>query len=403
MLHTVSEFKDSVAGMLSGLDLSNVDNLNGALERAARTLVQKADVPEASGVQNIVLYSGVFDYACDPRIFGTAITDIRPQGISRPPFDSVFKTYGEQFDRTKSWLPSGTMSTFEYVNGVPIIRIVSKIPQQQVIIDQMNSTTGWVAAGGASGLTQDKAVYYQAPASLRFTLASNDTGTLTKTLTSSIDLSSYEDVGVAFLAIRIPDGITATGLTSIALRLGSSSGNYDEVTETEGFLGSWVSGNWLLVAFDFAGSSSTGTPDWSAIDYIRIIFITSVTASEMVNFRVGGLWIAQPSPTQILYQSAAIFLPQNSQTALTTITSNTDTIILNDPAYTLYEYEGALSILQQTGGGKGDSMTARLKEELDGNGATTFGLYGKFRGDNPSQELRTVGNYYDTGYGGQNG
>lgn len=402
-LKTVSQFKDSVAGLLSGMDLSNVDNLNGALERAARVLVQKADVPEASGVQNIVLYAGVYDYACDTRIFGTSITDIRPQGISRWPGDFVSKKFGDDFDRTKGLLPSGTMATFEYANGVPIIRIVSKTPQQQVILDQMNATTGWVAAGSASGLTQDSAVYYQAPASLRFTLTGASTGTLTKTLTNPIDLSSYEDVGVAFLAIRIPDGATATDITSIALKLGSDSGNYNSVAETEGFLGAWVSGNWLLIAFDFAGASQTGTPDWSEIDYVQVSITTLTT---QVNFRVGGLFICQPSPAQILYQSAAIFLPIGSTTALTTITANTDSIILNDAAYTLYEYEGALSVLQQTGGGKGDSMSDRLKDELDGNGTTTFGLYGKFRGDNPSQELRQAGNYYDdVGYardGGRN-
>lgn len=388
-LPTVANLKDSVAGLLSGVDLNNVDNLNGALERAARVLVQKADVPEASGIQNIVLYQGVFDYACDTRIFGTAINDIRPQGISRPIWDSVVKNDQETFDRTKGYFPSGTMATFEYQNGVPIIRIKAPFPQQQNILDQMNSTTGWTAAGSASGLTEDSAVYYQAPSSLRFTLTGSSTGTLTKTITST-DLESYEDVGVAFLAIRIPDGATATDLTSIALRLGSSDSNYDSVSETEGFLGAWTAGNWLLVAFDFAGSSSTGTPDWSAIDYVQVRLAHTAT---FTNFRVGQLFICQPSPSQILYQSAALFIPSGSTATTETITANTDTIILNNPAYTLYEYESALSVLQQTGGGSGDSMTIRLQNDLKE-------LYMIFRGDNPSQELRLIGNYYEDGYGG---
>lgn len=392
-LKTVSQYKDSVAAILSGIDLANVDNLDGALERAARVLVQKVDVPEASGVQNIVLYQGVYDYPCDQTIFGTAVTDIRPQGISRPVSDYVYKRPGEQFDRTKGYLRNGTMTTFEYFNGVPIIRIVSKIPQQQVIIDQMNATTGWAAAGSASGLTQDNAVYYQAPASLRFTLTGASTGTLTKNLTSTIDLSSYEDVGVAFLAIRIPDGATATNVTGISLKLGSSSLAYDTVSETEGFLGAWVAGDWLLVAFDYAGASSTGVPDWGNIDYVQI---SITTLGTMINFRVGQLFICQPSPAQILFQSAAIFKASGAN-ASTDITSDADEILLNNPAYTLYEYEGALSILQQTGGGMSDSTMAKIERTLNGNGVNDFGLYGHFRGDNPSQELRTVGNYYDDG------
>lgn len=405
MLKTVSELKDSVAAILSGLDLSNVDNLNGALERAARVLVQKADVPEASGTQNITLYSGVFDYACDPRIFGTAINDIRPQGISRPITDYAYKTFGEQFDRTKGYLPNGTMTTFEYQNGIPIIRIVSKIPQQQNVIDRMSDTTGWIAAGSASGLVQDSAVYYQAPASLRFTLTGASTGTLTKTLQSPIDLSSYEGVGVAFLAIEIPATATASDLTSIALKLGSDSSDYSLVTATEGFLGAWVSNNWLIVAFDEALASTVGTPNWGAIQYVQV---SLTTLSTMINFRVGGLWICQPSPAQILYQSAAIFIPADSQTAETTITSNTDTIVLNDPAYSIYEYESALSVLQQTGAGASDATMASINGILNGararNGTViTEGLYDLFRGDNPSQELRTIGNYYSEGIGGNNG
>lgn len=395
-----------MAAILSGIDLSNIDNLNGAIERAARVLVQKADVPEASGIQNIVLYQGVYNYACDPRIFGTSVNDLRPQGISRPTNDFVYKRPGEMFDRTKGFLPNGTMITFEYSNGNPIIRIVSKIPQQQVILDQMNSTTGWTAAGSASMLMQDSAVYYQAPASLRFTLTGASTGTLTKTLQNAINLSSYQNVGVAFLAVRLPDANMSIDLTSISLKLGSNSTNYSSVNETEGFLGSWTVGEWLLVAFDFAASSNTGTPLWNIIQYIQLSLTTGAT---MINFRVGQLFICQPSPAQILFQSAAIFKTSSTTNANTTITDNNDLIILNDAAYTIFEYEGAISILQQTGGATGDSTIAQLEGILNGararNGTViNAGLYDLYRGDNPSQELRMVGNYYDDGGGyGDNG
>lgn len=399
-LKTVSEFKDSVAGLLSGIDLNNVDNLNGALERAARTLIQKADIPEASGVQNITLYSGVFDYPCDTRIFGTAINDIRPQGISRPPDNFVIKTNQEEFDRTKSYYyPSGTSSTFQYFNGQPIIRIKSPFTIQQVILDTMNSTSGWTVGGSASNLMADTSVYYQAPASLRFTLTGSSQGTLTKTLQSPNSMANYEDVGVAFLAIEIPPGATASNLTDIVLQLGSDSSNYDSVTATEGFLGAWVTGEWLLVAFDFSTATSTGTPNWSSIQYVNIAFDHTAT---FTNFRVGGLWVSLPSQNQILYQSAAIFLPVGSTTPLTTITANTDTIILNDPAYTLYEFEGAISVCMQTGGATGSEMIRTFNRMLNGtpNDPEDAGLYAMYRGDNPSQEIRTTGTWYsnETGY-----
>lgn len=396
-LKTVADLKYSVAGLLSGIDLANVDDLNGCFERAASTLAQKADVPEMSGIQNITLYSGVFDYACDPRIFGTAINDIRPQGISRNPNNFVSKLNQEDFDRTKNWYyPSGTRSTFQYENGVPIIRIVAPFPKQQAIIDTMSSVGtapyDWVASGSASNLTQDDSVFYETPASLRFTLTGSSTGILTKTLQSPLDISTYQGVGVAFLAIMIPSGATASALTSIALRLGSDSGDYSEVSETEGFLGAWISGQWLLVAFDFAGATDTGTPDWSNADYVQVRLAHTAT---FTNFRVGGLWISYPSPAQILYQSAAIFIPTGSTSPSTSITADTDTIILTDPAYNIYLQESALAVLQNTGASASDATSIKINQMLDGS-PNDIGLYARYRGDNPSQEIRQTGSWYDT-------
>lgn len=397
-LPSVFDLKYSVSGLLSGIDLSNVDDVDGCLKRSAATLAQKADVPEMSGIQNIELYDGVFDYPCNQTIFGTAINDIRPQGISRNPADFVIKTDQETFDRNKNfYYPSGTMSTFQYQNGQPIIRIVAPFPKQKNIIDPMNATTGWVAGTMASNLNQDVTNFYQAPASLRFNIATG-TGTLTKTITAT-DLSLYEGVGVAFLAIQIPATATAADLTDITLQLGSSSGNYDEVSATEGFLGAWIVNEWLLVAFDFSTASSTGVPNWSAIAYINV---SLDVASSMTNFRVGGLFISMPTPAQILFQSAAIFLAFGASQPTTDITADTDTIILTDAAYNIYLQESALSVLQNTGAGASDATSIKINQMLHGvrarNGAMIeAGLYDSYRGDNPSQELRTIGSWYDSG------
>lgn len=398
-LHTVFDVKYSVGGILSGMDLSTVDDLNGCLVRAASTLAQKADVPEMSGIQNITLYSGVFDYLCDARIFGTAINDIRPQGISRNATNFVSKINQEDFDRTKdNYYPSGTRSTFQYNNGVPIIRIVAPFPKQQVIIDPMNdigvTPNQWVASGSASALAVDYTDFYETPASLKFTLTGSSIGILTRNIQTSLSMSTYEDVGVAFLAIEIPTGATATDLTSIELRLGSDSTNYNNVSSTSGFLGSWVSGQWLIVAYNFSGASQTGTPNWSAIDYIQVRLAHTGT---FTNFRVGGLWMSYPTPAQILYQSTAIFIPTGTTTTLTTITDDTDTITLADPAYNIYLFESALAVLQNTGASASDATSTKINRTLDGNRDTgEIGLYARFRGDNPSQEIRTSGSWYDT-------
>lgn len=384
----VSQYKDSISAILSGVNLSRIPNINGAIERATRTLVQKAYIPEASGTQNITLYSGVIDYPCDQRIFGTAINDIKPQGVTRSVNDYVYRKQAQDFDRTKGYNFNGTMATFEYDNGTPIIRIISQIPTQNVTLDTMSDPTGWVLGGAGNNLFKDSTVYYKSPASLRFN-GTTGVATLAKTI-NAINLSSYQGVGVAFLAIELPPNSLSTDLSSISIRIGSSATSYSEVTQTSGFLGSWTVGNFLLIAFDMANATNVLTPNWSVISYIQV---RTNFGANVNNFRVGGLWISLPSQAQILYQSAAIFKVQNNLS--TTITNDNDQIILNDSAYTLLEYEGALSVLQQTGAGMSDSAALKIEQMLNGNGSTNLGLYALYRGANPSEELQVIGSYYE--------
>lgn len=386
---TVASLKDSVAAILAGLDMVNVPDLNGTLERAAANMLTRCYVPEASGIQNISLYSGVFDYPINENIYEADLVDIRPQGVSRPIWDFTVKTNQANFDRTKSYYTNGTRAAFQYNNGTPIIRIVTQGTTPQVLLDSMNATSGWTAAGTASGLAQDTASYWQAPASLRFNLTTG-TGTLTKTINQA-DLTSYVGVGVAFLAVYIPN---VTNLTSITLKLGSSASDYYSVTSTTGFTGAWTANNWLLVPFDFSTASTTGTPDWSAVDYAQVSIIASGTET---NFHVGELFISQPCPYQILYQSPAIFLASGTSTPTSTITLNTDEIILNVAPYNIYLYESAMAVLENMSGDVANKMFDRISQRLGVNpvtGEVVGGLYKPYMADNPSEQIRQFNTYY---------
>jgi len=386
MSYYVGTLKESVAGLLTGTNVANITNLYGALERAGRTLAQKISLPTSSGRESIILYDNVFDYPAPDTIFASSITDLRPQGIDRAPWDFVYKTGGEQFDRTKGYLPNGYMVAFEYIQGAGIMRVSTPNAFPRAILDPMSATTGWVAAGSASAVVLDQTVYYEAPASLRSTLTGASTGTYTKTI-STQNLSTYEDVGVVFLAIYTP---SATNLTSITLRLGSSASAYDSVTATTGFIGSWIANDWTLVAFDFAGSASTGTPNWSAINHAQI---RVTTAGTITNFRLGGMFIALPAPHEVLFDSAALFLTSGGSPS-STITADADLILVGDAAYTIYEYEAAKAVAMQMSGGVYTNQIKGFDEVLLGEG-NELGLYARYRADNPSESLRQVGTYYD--------
>ena len=385
-MKNVGQLKDGVAGLLQATSLDNITNLNGAIERAARILSQNVDIPEASARSALTLYDEVYDYVAPTDIFGGTLIDLRPQGISRVESDSVFRGSVSKFDRTKHLLPNGYDVAFEYNKGTPLIRVAQTKTKARTVIDTLQETTDWTAAGSASALTKDETIYYKSPSALRFLLTGSSTGTLTKTLSSPLSMAAYEDVGVVFLAIRTP---STSSLTNITIRIGSDSSNYDSVTETDGFLGSWTINEWLLVAFDMSGSTSTGTPDWSAIDYIQIRIAHTAT---ITNFYVGYLFAALPSPHELIYKTAAIF--NHSSTLSNTITDDNDTVLLGDAAFNLFEHEAALSIAFQSGGTFASGVVQNLRAILYGAGNEP-GLYSRYKSSEPGDTIRFQSSYYN--------
>lgn len=205
-----------------------------------------------------------------------------------------------------------------------------------------------------------------------------------------IDLTTYEGVGVVFMPVWMPD---AAAVTSISLRLGNNNANYVQLTVTRGYLGAFISQDWFLVAFDLASDDLTtvGTPDFSAINYVRVTF--NYDGVRQNNERIGGLWVSLPSPYEIIFETPAIFVPQDSTTPQKVITNDNDALILGDAAYQIYTYECAREIALGKGGTIASGLIAAIDLVLEGDGGKKLGLYQKFRGDNPNQSIRQVGSW----------
>jgi hypothetical protein len=389
-MNTVANLKDSIAGILTGINLNTIQNLDGAIERAARTLIQKTDIPEATSREQITLYSGVYDYPISSNIFGGALVDFRPQGETRNSIDYAYKRPIEMFDRIKGIVWGGYTLTLEWDKGVPTLRVAQTKTFPKIQLDSFSDSTKWTLVGG-SGLATDNTVYYKAPSSTRFnTTLGGSQATLSRTLTSQIDLTSYEGVGVAFLAVRIP---SSTSITSIGVRIGSDSSNYFDVSATTGFNGAFVEGKWQLIALDLASATETGTVDITKIDYVRVYF--NYDGSALSKVYLGNLWVALPSPHEMIYQTSAIFISSGSNPAKL-ITTDADLIVLNDSAYLLLEHEGARAVVLQTGGSLASGIIQSLDKILDGVPSQgILGLYQQYRADNPSEELRSSGSWYD--------
>lgn len=391
---TVANLKDAVAAILTGIDLDNVNDLYGSFERAVSTTIQKADIPEASGKQALMLYDKVTDYPATEQMFGSSIVDLHRQGVERQPWDDVYKKPVVQFDRTKQHLRSGTMVTFVYRQGDPIMRVAQTQTDQALNIDPMTSTDGWTASGDASDLALDNTVYWQQPAALRFNLAAaGSLGILTKTLDNALDMTKQQGLGVNFMPTWLP---TASVFTGITLRLGSDSTNYYEVAVTTGFVGAFISRDYFLTAFDLAGATVVGSPDITAIQYVQIRLAYNGTAQN--NVRLSGLWCSLPCAFEMDYYSPAVFLVDGVVSA--SITDDDDEILFRTAAYNIYVREAAREVAFNNGGDIGSGLIAGIDEVLEGGTSGKLGLYQQYRGDNPSEELRTVGNWYNDDYGG---
>lgn len=381
-MKTVANLKDAVAGILTGTNLTQVTNLDGALERAARSLAQHADVPESSARESYMLYAGVYDYPAPDTIFGGAVCDLRPQGVSRTPWETVTRMPIERFDITKGYVPYGYSLTFEWVKGNPIMRVSQNRSDQALPLDPMSDSSDWTPVGGVTALSTDTATFYQAPASIRFNAPT--AGGMERTLQTTVDMSEYEGVASVFMAVWLP----SADVTSLTARIGSDSSNYAEMTATSFFSMPFVSENFLLARFDLSTATSTGTPDFSAIGYLHAAITPS---APLINVRFGPMFAAQPFAHELLYYTPAIFL-NSAGSQSESITDDDDQIVLNSSSYTIYEYLCAWEIALQGGGMVSQAVRDAISRNLHDKDT---GLLPKYRADNPSGELREVGSYYD--------
>lgn len=382
---TVGKLKDGVSGLLTGLNLNNVNNLYGAFERAIKKLVGEIYIPEATGKQSITFYSGVYDYALPTNIFGTTLVDIRPQGEQRNTTDVMYKRGIEVFDRAKGTLSNGYLVAFEYVKGTGRMRVDNVIARERIVLDTLTDHTDWTLAGTITASYDDETDYWFSPASIRFNQTTG-VGTITRTLESQSDLTDYEGVGVVFLAISMP-----TALTSVEIRIGSDASNYFSVTETTGHLGAFTTNEWLLIAFDLADATETGTVDITKVDYVQI---RTTSGASINNLRVGGLWVSLPSPHDVIYSSGAVFLV--GSTVSPTITDDNDEIILQPNAYVIYETKCALEVAFQQGGSLSSPLIKKLKTDLYGDplNRNELGMISQYRAENPSEKVPLIGSWY---------
>lgn len=361
-----------LARKFRGASLDDIQGLSdwSLFGEAATNLLSEVDPYETVRLYRFNQFGGVYDYEAPEDLKSKKVIDPRPQD-GRHGRD-VEQTYTKDFDRDKEW--DDDKVSVEYQDGLKILRL-SEQGRGSASVDTVGLITGWSAAGGATALAVDGIQRLDNSDSLGFNLGALG-GYVENSSLSLINLGDHEDVASEFRLIYLPE---ISQLTSVTLRLGSSSADYWTLPGVP-HLGEYRIGV-NLVRFDWYNAASTGTPDSEVIEYERLTFVTTNTLNGV---RIGPLWSRLPAPWETPYYSNCLFRSE-AGAWLETPEDNTDIIQLEKEALNLFFYEVCRLIAEDL---SLDEEAAKFYTKLYGNPPKSTGLYGQYKEDKPTEKLR---------------
>ena len=389
---TVTTFKAKVTPKLHGTTLAKLggsfyDKMHEAAGNLLavikpHTIIRRARITNA-------IYDKVYNYSCEDDCEADSIIDIRPIG-PRSTQDSLSGAFSQQFDIKKK------TDTFaiEYVNGVKTLRLSKQLTARTVLCEADSLTIGATvtASGDVTDLDLDYLDHVTGSAAIKFNLSgSTGQGILTFALSSAVDIEDWEDLGALFNYFKFP---LASALTSLRIRVGSDSSNYKEITVTAAHDRAFESDAWMLIRYLLSNASTTGTPDFGAIDYVQIaINYTSGTARNDV--KIDNITAALGEAWEVLYYSNRLFTDTTGATWKETPTADTDLIRLDGASdINAYMYLFMLTLEQEL---KGKNATADLKWFRDqlGTGEGNDGkLLDQLKRKYPNQSVIRDVDYY---------
>lgn len=330
MSYSITTCNADLAAVLHGTNLSKIQNLPGLHNRTARQLMLDIDPQETirKSLTTTPLYNQVWDYACPSDLKGNRIIDISPQYIRDPSY-VVGQEYNQDFDIAKNLNSSLSEFTIQFNNAVKTIRINDGILPQGIVLDTCEATTGWTANSTASNLTEDNVNYASGSGSLSFDVTTG-TGSISKTLAATVDMTSQLNQASLFYYLYLPTG---SQVTSTEIRWGSSSSNYySRVLSVTNEDNAFATG-WNLIRADWLGATVVGSPTVSAIAYIDVL--VTVTANQ-TGIKVDNIVSNMGLYRTIEYYSKFLFRKATTGAFQETTTDNSDLINLDTESYNLY-------------------------------------------------------------------
>ena len=312
MAYSVTSAKSDLSGILHGTSLNQITNINGLLNRAGRQVLLDLDPQETKRtLQTSKIYDQVFDYSIPSDLKGNKIMDIRPQ-IQRNLIDNPKQTYSKSFDLFKD-RERGPSFTIEFDTSVKTMRVNYPSLNTGIILNNADTLAGngaWTVGGTATNLRLDSTLFLINNGSIECDLsagANPSTGYFENSTMPVQDLTTHFNQSTLFYNLYLPTG---SAITSTEIRWGSSSTDYWSLTSTKNFEGNAFINGWNLIGADWSSATTTGNPDKTKVNYLRISITYTGTLQTGVHLaiiasRLGKIF-------DILYYSKYMFRDQNN-------------------------------------------------------------------------------------------
>jgi hypothetical protein len=366
----ITDVKTSLTRKLKGASIDDIQGISDytLFAEAGKNVMAKIDPLETMRVYALNLYADVVRYTPPADLKGKKVIDIRPQ-TGRTSADNFDQTYAEEADRDKE----DKKFSVEYNDGSKFLRINENTLSQSIEFDE-TTKDNWTAGTGVANIAEDEVTYAEEGRSLRFDITSG-TSYLEWAGDSVVDLSDHQEKSSLFRWVYWPD---VSLITSIAIRIGSSSSAYWTITGTPHF-GSARTG-WNLYRFDWNGATQTGTVDEENMDYERV---SIVSTSDDTDIRIGKLSSKLPYPYEVVYYSNCMFR-STAGTWLNTPTADTDIVNLDDDTENIFLNECGFIASADT---SDEEQKLKFDAILNGDG-NELGLYKRHEENHPSEAMK---------------
>lgn len=274
--------------------------------------------------------------------------------------------------------------------------------------DSLSDNGTWNVGGNVVNLRLDELYHVIGRASLLFDInSSSTTGYIENFTLTPFDLSDMLQRGAMFAWLDLP---IPKEMLSVKITLGSNTGNlltdlYQSTVNQPHDSNTFQTG-WNLLKYMLNNLSSVGTPDPSAIAYVRFDFTT--TGVAIPDCHLDNILSRKGKVYEIVYNSSWCLMDAISSAWKKLGTALSDLIVAEEDTYDVLLWETTVAAQKELFGSNQAAKTdvASVEESLKG-------AYGRYFREHPSQALlemdsiHVFGNQYDglsddplPGYGG---